>query len=117
MQLPTLGALIEHLHLHAHAQNVNDTLTQWLSNASQLSLPLYQQYILLLLTLPILFFMLRPHSAGEDLYYMAIPMLSFCDDFYDHIAWNAHVLKHVRGYFRAMFQATRNAHSRIQPGY
>jgi len=121
MQPPNLEALTWYLHLQAHLENMNDSITQWLSSTSQLSHPIYQQHILLLLVLPLLYFMLRPLSPCQDLYFMVIPMFSLCDDLSDHIACNLNVLEHVEEYFRMNFQATRrtasNVPNRLPPGY
>jgi len=121
MQLPTFEPLTWYLHVQAHLENMTDSITQWLSSTSQPSLPIYQQYILLLLALPILYSMLRPLRPGQDLYFMVIPIFSLFDDLSNHIKCNFNVLKHVKEYFRMNFQATRRTSpgepSRIQPSY
>jgi len=107
------------MRLHACTQDVSNNITPWLSNNGAFST--FLQHFLLLLALPLLYFMLRPLTAGEDLYFMAIPMFSFCDDLHNHIVCNANVLKHVKEYFRISFEMTRrtlpDAAGLNQPGY
>ena len=107
------------MHLQACIQDVSNNITLQLSNDG--TFPTFLQTLLLLLALPVLYFMLRPLSAGEDLHFMALPLFSFCDDFHNHIVCNRNVLKHVKEYFRISFQMTRrtlpNKPGHFEPGY